>query len=40
VVVPGTFVIGLCTDPDALPGAGRLAVALDRSLAELTAATA
>lgn len=36
----GTFVIGLCTDPDVLPGAGRLAVALDRSLAELTAAMA
>jgi hypothetical protein len=35
----GELAIGLCTDPEALPGVRSLAEAVDRSLAELRAAT-
>jgi WS/DGAT/MGAT family acyltransferase len=35
----GTIGIGLCTDPEAVAGIDRLAVAIDESLAELRAAT-
>lgn len=35
----GGLGIGLCTDPEALPGVAELAAAVDRSLAELRAAT-
>jgi hypothetical protein len=35
----GNVGIGLCTDPEALPGVGDLAVAIDESFAELRAAS-
>jgi hypothetical protein len=35
----GTVGIGLCTDPEALPGVAALAIAIEDSLAELRAAT-